>query len=84
MTIDDDPDLAAERVRRLTTLGSPPRWWRLFARRRWHRERRAILAMNVDRMSAMMRRLYPSETIERMVGAEPIDYAAICKSRGTP
>lgn len=84
MNLGDDPDLAAERVRRLTALGPPPRWWRPFARRRWHRERREILAMNVDRMSAMLRRVYTNETIERMVDAAPIDYAAIRKTRGTP
>lgn len=61
-----NPALVAERDRRLAVLGPQPSWWRFFARRRWRRERAAILAMDVSEMAALLRRLYPSDTIEKL------------------
>lgn len=55
--------LLAERAAALRALGPEPRWWRLFARRRWHARHRAIMAMDVSTMAWLLRQEYPATHI---------------------
>lgn len=68
MSAMDEPDakLLEERGRRISALGLPPPWWRVFARRRWIRQYRAIFAMSVSRLTALLRSIYEPKVIEEL------------------
>ncbi len=74
-----DPDLVAERQFALDVLGPTPPWWKPFQRRRWRRLRAAAITMDVSRMAALLRRVYSTSSLEKMVNREPISYAALRK-----
>lgn len=59
----DDEQLVVERAQRLADLGPRPPWWRILARRRWHRRHTAIMAVSVSRATAMLRSVYSSDRI---------------------
>lgn len=65
------PRLVAERDARLAALGSYPPWWRVLARRRWHHERAAILAMDVSQYSEMLRSWYSDDRIQDLARSTP-------------
>jgi len=81
----DDEQLVAEREAKLVALGPRPPWWRPFRRRRWTRARASILAMDVSKLTAIMRRLYGSyEEIHELVSREHVTFTNIKRADGGP
>jgi hypothetical protein len=52
------------RAERMFYLGPMPPWWRPFARRKWRRERDAIMAIDVSAFGDMLRSVYQPRDIE--------------------
>lgn len=75
---DPDPKSVAIREARLAALGPRPPWWRVFARRRWKRERDAILAMDVSELAAMLREIYTPH-IDGLMNRKHVAFAKLSK-----
>lgn len=80
MILDTDPQLVAERNRKLADLGPRPAWWRWLARRRWDARKRAVLAMDVSRQAMLLRSIYGTAQMQTMAAA-PNPFLAISRSR---
>lgn len=57
---------AVERCERLANLAPPPAWWRVFALRRWLRDYRAIMALDISVHAEMLRSMYPVDGVRAM------------------
>lgn len=66
---------AVEPCERLAALGPPPTWWRVFALRRWLREHRAIMALDISVSAEILRSLYPAGRA-RLGAGEPTELRA--------
>jgi len=63
---EDDPQLVAERDAKILAIGPRPPWWRPFKRRRWQSARDALGYMDVSRLTALTRQLYPADSVVTM------------------
>lgn len=68
---------AVERCERLAKLGPPPVWWRALALRRWLRDYRTIMALDISVSAEMLRSLYPADKIERLTERPALSFAAL-------
>lgn len=57
--------LQQERDDRIAAVPRPP-WWRLFARRRYKRTVKAMMATDLTRATLMLRAIYTTEHVEAL------------------
>lgn len=74
----------AERQRmrdeKLRLLGPRPPWWRPFKRRRWQREHRAIMAIDVSEAGVLLRAAYSDVYADELARRPHPSFAFITKA----